>query len=74
MLLLEVKKKLENKQEVFEKLLDSVEKRAYNLAQANQKLYNTKTTSPASMDKYLDDVLSYLTGQKPISYVQEPLR
>ena len=67
-------KEIRKQARVFEKLLDSVEKRAYNLAQANQKLYNTKTTSPASMDKYLDDVLSYIKGQKPISYVQEPLR
>jgi hypothetical protein len=67
-------KEIRKQARVFEKLLDSVEKRAYNLAQANQKLYNTKTTSPASMDKYLDDVLSYIKGQKPINYVQEPLR
>ena len=67
-------KEIRKEARIFEKLLDSVEKRAYNFAQANQRLYNTKTTSPASMDKYLDDVLSYIKGQKSISYVQEPLR
>ena len=58
---------------IIEKLIDSIETRAYNLAKANEKLYNTKTTSPASMDKYLDEVMSYLTGKKPLSVVQEPL-
>ena len=26
------------------------------------------------MDKYLDEVMSYLTGQKPLSVVQKPLQ
>ena len=30
-------------------------------------MYNTATTSPASKDYYLDQVLSYLKGQTPKS-------
>jgi hypothetical protein len=58
----------------MEKLLDSVEKRAYDLAKANQKYYDSLTTSPASRDKYLDEVLEFLKGERPITQVQEPLQ
>ena len=58
----------------LEKLLDSVEKRAYNFAKANQKYYDSLTTSPASRDRYLDEVLEFLKGQRPIEKVQKPLQ
>ncbi len=67
-------KNIRQKARGIEKLIDSIETRTYNLAKANEKLYNTKTTSPASMDKYLDEVMSYLTGKKPLSVVQKPLQ
>ena len=47
----------------IEKYLESIEKRAYDLAKANKDLYNTKTTSPSSQKHYLDQTLSYLQGK-----------
>jgi hypothetical protein len=58
----------------LEKLLDSVEKRSYDFAKANQKYYDSLTTSPASRDRYLDEVLEFLKGQRPIEKVQKPLQ
>ena len=58
----------------LEKLLDSVEKRAYDFAKANQNYYDSLTTSPASRDRYLDEVLEFLKGQRPIEKVQKPLQ
>ena len=42
----------------IEKYLESIEKKTYDLAKANKDLYNTKTTSPASQQHYLDQILS----------------
>ncbi len=47
----------------IEKYLESIEKKTYDLAKANKDLYNTKTTSPASQQHYLDQILSYLQGK-----------
>jgi predicted HNH restriction endonuclease len=47
-----------------EKLLTSIEKRAYNLAKSFEKQYNTAKTSPAGQEKYLNDVLEYIQGQR----------
>ena len=58
----------------LEKLLDSVEKRAYDFAKANQNYYDSLTTSPASRDRYLDEVLEFLKGERPLTQVQEPLQ
>ena len=47
----------------IKKYLESIEKKTYDLAKANKDLYNTKTTSPASQQHYLDQILSYLQGK-----------
>ena len=42
--------------------MESIEKKAYNLAKDFETKHNTKTTSEASQDYYLDKVLGYLKG------------
>ena len=58
----------------IEKYLEDIEKRAYNLAGGFKRLYNTKTTSPASKDQYLDQTLSYLKGNLPLEKLPKDLR
>ena len=57
-----------------EKLLTSIEKRAYNLAKSFEKQYNTAKTSPASQEKYLNDVLEYIQGQRKLSSLPKELQ
>ena len=47
----------------IEKQLNIVEQRAYDLAKGFLKDYNSKTTSPAKQDYYLDQVMAYVKGQ-----------
>jgi hypothetical protein len=58
----EARRKIRSQNRVIEKYLDSIERKAYNLAKDFQTQYNTKTTSPASQDYYLDQVLGFLKG------------
>ena len=58
----------------IEKLLDSLEARAYTMVKSQKKMYDTKTTSPASMEKYLDETMEYLRGQRSLEKIQAPLR
>ena len=37
-------------------------------------MYDTKLTSPASMDKYLDDVLEYFKGQRQLKALPKELQ
>ena len=55
-------REIKGRSRTIEKYLESIEKRAYDLAKANKDLYNTKTTSPSSQKHYLDQVLTYLQG------------
>ena len=57
-----------------EKLLESIERRAYKLAKSFEGKYNTAKTSPASMDYYLDGVLEYLKGQRTLNSLPKDLR
>ena len=57
-----------------EKLLQSIEKRAYALAKSFEKQYNTATTSPASQEKYLNDVLEYIKGQRQLGALPKELQ
>ena len=59
-------KEMVSKARVIEKLLDSIEKKTYDLVKASKKMYDTKLTSPASQDKYLDDILEYFKGQRQL--------
>ena len=57
-----------------EKLLMSIEKKAYNLAKSFENQYNTAKTSPASQEKYLNDVLEYIQGQKTLASLPKELQ
>ena len=59
----EAKRQIKAKSRTIEKYLESIEKKSYDLAKSFEGYYNTATTSPASKDYYLDQVLSYLKGQ-----------
>ena len=58
----------------IEKQLDSVEVRAYDLATGFLKDYNSKTTSPAKQQYYLDQVMAYMKGQIKKTDLPEPLQ
>ena len=58
----EAKREIKAQSRTIEKYLESIERKAYNLAKDFETKYNTKTTSPASQDYYLDQVLGYLKG------------
>ena len=70
----DAKREIKARSRTIEKYLESLEKKAYDLAKANKNLYNTKTTSPASQDYYLDQTLSYLKGQKKLEALPQLLR
>ena len=67
-------KEIVSKARIIEKLLESIEKKAYDLAKNANKMYDTKLTSPASMDKYLDDVLEYFKGQRQLKALPKELQ
>ena len=67
-------KEITAKARVVEKLLDSLEKKAYDLAQGSKKIYNSKLASPSLQDKHLDDVLEYFKNQKALSALPKELR
>ena len=58
----EARREIKARSRTIEKYLESIEKKAYNLAKDFQTKHNTKTTSEASQDYYLDQVLGYLKG------------
>ena len=62
------------KARIIEKLLESLEKRAYSVAKAFEGQYNKATTSPASRDKYLDEVLEFLEDKRTLNAVQKELQ
>ncbi len=57
------KREIKARSRTIEKYLESLDKKSYNLAKSFEGQYNTMTTSPASKEYYLDQVLSYLKGQ-----------
>ena len=58
-----------------EKLLESIEKRSYNLAKSFEGRYNKGVqNSPASQDYYLDAVLQFLKNQKTLAALPKDLR
>ena len=58
---------IKSKQRTIDKTIKSLEVKATGLAKAFNNQYKTNTTSPASMDAYLDKVLAYLKNQKKLS-------
>ena len=59
----EARREIKARARTIEKYLESIEKKSYDLAKSFEGMYNTATTSPASKDYYLDQVLAYLKGQ-----------
>ncbi len=68
------KREIKARSRTIEKYLESIEKRSYNLAKGFEGMYNTASTSPASKDYYLDQVLSYLKGQTKKSELPKALQ
>jgi hypothetical protein len=58
----------------IEKYLESIEKKAYDLAKGNKDLYNTKTVSPSSQQHYLDQTLDYLKGKIRLNQLPDALQ
>jgi hypothetical protein len=58
----EARREIKAQSRTIEKYLESIEKKAYNLAKDFETKHNTKTASEASQDYYLDQVLGYLKG------------
>ena len=58
----------------IDKLLEGMEKRAYNLAKKYEKRYNTNQTSKAYEKMLLDDVVSYLQGTVKLGGIEKELR
>ena len=55
-------REIKAKSRTIEKYMESLEKKSYELAKSFKNQYNTKTTSPASQNHYLDQTLTYLKG------------
>jgi len=68
------KREIKARAKTINKYLESIEKRSYNLAKSFEGMYNTATTSPASKDYYLDQVLAYLKGQTSKSALPKALQ
>jgi hypothetical protein len=68
------KREIKARSRTIEKYLESIEKKSYDLAKGFEGMYNTATTSPASKEYYLDQVLSYLKGQTPKSALPKTLQ
>ena len=65
---------IKSKSRQIEKLLDSVEVKAYDLANGFLKGYNKATTSPAGQDYLLDQVLAYIKGQIKLTALPKELQ
>ena len=70
----DAKRFIKGRSRTIEKYLESIEKKSYNLAKSFEGQYNTLTTSPASKDYYLDQVLAYLKGQVKLSELPKILQ
>ena len=70
----EAKALINSKQRTIDKSIKSLEVKATNLAKAFNNQYKTNTTSPASMDAYLDKVLAYLKNQVKLDALPVELR
>ena len=68
------KREIRARSRTIDKYLQSVEKKAYDLAKSFEGYYNTATTSPASKEYYLDQVLAYLKGQMKLSQLPKQLQ
>ena len=58
----------------FDKLLEGVESRAYNLAKKFEARHNTNQTSKMLERQYLDEVVDYLKGTKKLNGLEKEFR
>ena len=58
----------------FDKLLEGVESRAYNLAKKFEARHNTNQTSKMLEKQYMDEVVDYLRGTKKLSGLERDFR
>jgi len=58
----------------IDKLLEGLEKRAYNLAKKYEQRYNTNNTSRSYEKMLLDDVVDFLEGRSKLGVVEKNLR
>ena len=70
----EAKREIKAQSRTIEKYLESIEKKAYNLAKDFETKHNTRTTSEASQDYYLDQILGYLKGNVKLKSVAPDLQ
>jgi len=70
----DAKRRIKAQSRTIEKYLESIEKKSYDLAKSFEGQYNTATTSPASQDYYLDQVLSFLKGQTKLPALPKELQ
>jgi len=70
----EARREIKAQSRTIEKYLESIEKKAYNLAKDFETKHNTKTTSEASQDYYLDQILGYLKGNVKLKSVAPDLQ
>ena len=70
----DAKRFVKGRARTIEKYLESIEKKSYDLAKSFEGQYNTLTTSPASKDYYLDQVLAYLKGQTKLTELPKILQ
>ena len=65
---------LKEKKTIISRFIENIERKSYELAKSFESQYNTAKVSPASQDKYLEDVLDYIQGKIKIDSVQKELR
>jgi hypothetical protein len=65
---------IKGKQRQIEKLIDSIERKSYDLANGFLRKYNTAGTSPAGQDYLLDQTLAYLKGQIKLNQLEPEIR
>ena len=70
----EARREIKAQSRTIEKYLESIEKKAYNLAEDFQTKHNTKTASEASQDYYLDQILGYLKGNVKLKSLPSDLQ
>ncbi len=68
------KREIKARSRTIDKYLQSIEKKSYDLAKSFEGYYNTATTSPASKEYYLDQVLAYLKGQLKLPQLPKQLQ
>ena len=65
---------IRSKQRQIEKLIDSIERKSYDLANGFLRRYNTSKTSPAGQQYILDQTLAYLKGQIKLNQLEPEIQ